>query len=565
MMKKYLALFICFGSFSLCSAEEGAQPQVQVPPQNSVESPSHAQVPPQNSIESPSQAQVPPQSIVESPSEIITKEHSITFGDETLKYESQIGTLPIKGDDGKETAHIFFTAYLAKDAKAPRPITFCFNGGPGSASIWLHMGFLGPKRVVIQDEKSSSPPAEYRDNPYSLLKVSDLVFIDPVSTGFSKVVDGVNVKSFHGVEEDMASVANFIRTFLTHAKRWDSPKYVLGESYGTIRAVGLSEKLFDSYCISLNGIILISSALDLQTILQENDLAFSLAIPSFAAAAWYHKKLAPELQEKPLDQLLKEVEQFVSDELTCSYFKGDKLTSEDQQEVAAKLSYYTGLSKEYILRDDLRVSSLHFFKELLRDEGKIVGRFDARFVAQEGNGNGESIFFDPSSDFIAGQFTAAHQSLLLKELGWNKNEPYIVSSGKIFPWKWDYKSQGTKPYSMNLLETLKLTMSREPNMKVFLVEGYYDLATPYFAANYCVSHLFLPPELEKNISIHAYKAGHMVYLHEESCKALSCDLEKFMTSPQEKVSLLEKEPAEEEATVPPSEDLAKPSTLAQLK
>ena len=507
MMKKYFVFLLCICSVSLfCMAEEAKMPPPPTPPQKSGEI---------------------------NPADIITKEHTIKFGSETLNYESQVGTLAIKGEDGKDKAQIFFTAYLAKDAKGCRPITFCFNGGPGSASIWLHIGFLGPKKVVIQDEKSSSPPVEYRDNPFSLLKVSDLVFIDPVSAGFSKPVDGIDPKTFHGVEEDMDSFANFIRSFLTHSKKWDCPKYVLGESYGTVRAVGIAEKLFDDYCISLNGLILVSSILDYETCINENDLAFSLEIPTYAATAWYHKKLAPELQEKSLDQLLKEVQEFVSDDLITSYFQGDTLSSENRQAIAQRLSYYTGLSKTYILRDDLRVPSDHFFKELLRDEGKVLGFHDTRYVAEERNGNGEVSHMNPSNDFICGQFTAAHQALLLNELGWNKNEPYKVFCDKVFPWKWEYKSPGWKPYTMNLLGTLNMIMTREPNLKVFLVEGYYDLVTPYFAADYCFSHLFLPPGLEKNISIHTYKSGHMPYLHEESCKTLSLDLEKFMASPKE--------------------------------
>lgn len=499
MIKKYTFFLLCICSFPFaCMAEEASLVPALIPAKTSGEI---------------------------APADIITKNHTITIGNEIFNYESQVGTLTIKGDDGKDRAHIFFTAYFAKDVKGPRPITFCFNGGPGSSSIWLHIGFLGPKRVVIQDEKGPTGPAHYQDNPFTLLKVSDLVFIDPVSAGFSKAADGVEGKTFFGVGEDIDCFANFIRSFISYFKRWDSPKYLLGESYGVTRAIGLAQKLFDNYCISLNGLVLISG-FDGQG---DSDLTYSLTVPTYAATAWYHKKLALELQAKELEELLKEVEQFCLHDLNLSFCQGDKLSPKEQDEIAQKLSYYTGLSKEYILRDDLRVPPQHFFKELLRAEGKVCGRFDSRYVNYDLNCNGEMSKTDPSYDFIAGQFTSAHQTLLLKELGWNKNDPYWVISSKVQPWNWaSMNTPQDSPAYEGWVGILKMMMTREPNLKVFLVEGYYDLAGPYFNQDYTFTHLRLPTELQKNILRHIYKAGHMPYLHEESFKALSQDLEKFI-------------------------------------
>ena len=455
--------------------------------------------------------------------DVVKKEHVLSLDNKNLPYESITGTLTLKGDDGKEKANIFFTAYFLKDVPpGSRPITFCFNGGPGSASLWLHMGLLGPKKVVIQDAVYNAPPGRYEDNPSTLLDTSDLVFVDPVSTGFSTPAEGVDAKQFHGVEEDITSIAEFIRHFVTKFDRWGSPKFLLGESYGTLRVVGLADKLYEKYYMNINGLALVSACLDLQAVGFDpsNDLTYILTLPSIAATAQYHKKLTPELQAKKLQELLAEVEEFALGEYASALLMGDTLPEAKKQEVALKLARYSGLS--------LRIRSYRYYKELLRNENKLIGWFDARVTGFDQNQVSEFASYDPSLSGVAGNFASAYLQYVNQELDWKKERPYYVINPSVNPWNWGYTGLPAGMGYLNLTEQLKSTITKNPALTVFIGSGYYDLVLPYFSTDYTVDHLQLPPRLQNNVERHYYEAGHMMYTHPPSLVQMKKDLSEFI-------------------------------------
>jgi len=463
--------------------------------------------------------------------DVVKKEHTLSLNNKNLSYESVTGTLTLKGDDGKERANIFFTAYFLKGvAPDARPISFCFNGGPGSASLWLHMGVLGPKKVVLQDAVYNAPPGRYEDNPYTLLESSDLVFIDPVSTGFSLPVEGVDAKQFHGVEEDIASVAEFIRHFVTKFDRWGSPKFLIGESYGTIRAAGLADKLYEKYYMNINGLALVSACLDLQAMAFDptNDLGYVLTLPSLAAAAQYQKKLAPELQAKKLQELLAEVEEFAIGEYASALLMGDTLPEAKKQEIALKLAKFTGLSPEHIIQSALRIRCYRYYKELLRNENKLIGWFDARFTGYDQNQLSEFASYDPSLSAVAGNFASAYLHYVNQELDWKKERPYYVINPSVNPWNWGYTGLPAGMGYLNLTEQLKSAIIKNPTLSVFIASGYYDLVIPYFSTDYTVDHLQLPPALQNNVQRHYYEAGHMMYVHPPSLVQMKKDLSEFI-------------------------------------
>jgi carboxypeptidase C (cathepsin A) len=463
--------------------------------------------------------------VIKSSLDVVRKAHVLDIKNKTLSYESVTGTLIIKNDEGKDNASIFFTGYFLKDSPASnRPITFCFNGGPGASSIWLHMGVLGPKKVAIKDLQFNASPGHYQDNPHTLLEETDLVFVDPVSTGYSKPAEGIEAKEFYGVEEDISSLSEFVRQFVTHFDRWGSPKFLLGESYGTLRVVGIGEKLAEDNFLFLNGLILISSCLDLQT--SDNDLGYILALPSFSAASWYHKKLSPELQSKKLQELLAEVEEFATHEYATALLLGDSLEDTEKRKVTEKLASFTGFSVDYVLKSSLRIRDIKFFKELLENQAKLVGRFDARFTGPEADPLSQYPSYDPSLSAVSGAFTSAFQEYLRDNLGYKKDDSYEVLT-PLQQWNWGLKNQAAGLGYLSVSNHLKSSMIKNPALKLFMASGYYDLATPYFATDYTVNHLQLPPELRQNLQQHYYEAGHMMYLHEPSLIRLKKDLSEY--------------------------------------
>lgn len=455
-------------------------------------------------------------------------QHTLRFKDgQQISFTARAGYMLLKTEEGEPRAKIFYIAYTRNGVNnaADRPLTVAFNGGPGSSSVWLHMGALGPRRIVMGEQGNSlAPPYQVVDNEYSWLKWTDLVFVDPVMTGYSRPMEGVDKKEFLGFEEDIKAVGEFIQRYVTQNKRWASPKYLAGESYGTTRAAGLSDYLLDRYGMYLNGLVLISQITNFQTarFSRGNDLPYILFLPTYAATAWYHKKLNPAYTD--LRKLLDEVEAFALGEYATALLKGDQLSEAEEARIAAKLSEYTGLSEEYIRQANLRPVIHKFCKELRRDEGLTVGRLDSRFTGKDYDDTGDRYEFDPSYDkTIYGPFTTAVYDHLGNYLNYLSELPYEILTGRARPWNY---SNVQNEY-LNVAESLRSTMHKNPFMKVLICNGYYDLATPYFATEYTLDHMFLDPDLRKNITMTYYEAGHMMYIHEPSLVQFTRNVEVF--------------------------------------
>ena len=478
------------------------------------------------------------------PDESAVTYHSIEINGELVVYQATAGTITLarRTSEHEPTAQMFYVAYRkliapVEDGGDPvfpdavnRPITFSFNGGPGSSSVWLHLGIFGPKRINPVDDfgNPGPPPHVLVENEYSLLDQSDFVFIDPVSTGYSRAATDSSPKDFHGVRQDIQSVAEFIRMYLSKEQRWESPKYIAGESYGTTRAAGLVDELQSTHGISLNGVILVSAILNFQTARFDvgNDVPYPLYLPSFAVTARYHGKLASKYQKMDIEKFLAEVEDFAMSDYMLALAQGDQLSEKDRNKIADKLASYTGLSKDYVLRTNLRINMPRFPKELLRDEGKTVGRFDSRFTGLDRDGAGESYDYDPSYASIRSIYTEGMNAYLRADLGYKSDMRYEILTNV---WPWSFKGVGDNRY-LNVAERLRKTMHMIPQMEVFVANGYYDLATPYFATQYTINHMFLAPSLRDNIQMHYYDAGHMMYAQRDMLAKLKADLDKFYQS-----------------------------------
>jgi carboxypeptidase C (cathepsin A) len=470
------------------------------------------------------------------PAPISTK-HGINIKGQQINYTATAGYLQLKTEDGKPKANIFFVAYTRDGItdRKKRPVTYTFNGGPGSSSVWLHMGIIGPKRVLMSDKGDVLvPPYSYVDNEYSWLDKTDLVFLDPVTTGFSRAVTGESDKQFHGYEEDIQSMGEAIRLYSSKYERWNSPKFLAGESYGTTRAAGLSDYLQSRHKFYLNGVVLISSILNMQTARFDigNDLPFTLFLPTYTATAWYHKKLDADLQ-RDLKSTLKEVEAFALGEYNTALMKGSGLLPEEYTNIVNKLNRYTGLSKEYIRQTNLRIDIHKFDKELRRSEGLTVGRLDSRFTGRDYNDVGVTPEFDPSNDgTISGPYSAALNHYVRAELKFKNDLPYEILGGRVQPWNYNNVQNGY----LNVAESLRKAMSVNPSLKVWVLCGYYDLATPYFAADYTFSIMGLRPEQRKNVNFTFYEAGHMMYIHKPSLMQIKKDADKMYDEVNKEIS-----------------------------
>jgi carboxypeptidase C (cathepsin A) len=456
-------------------------------------------------------------------------QHAITVDGQHIAYTATAGTLVLRTEEGTPRASVFHVAYTRDGVKDPaeRPVTFAFNGGPGGASVWVHFGAFGPKRVDLDAQGFPlPPPGRLVDNENSILDVTDLVFVDPVSTGYSRPAPGVEAKEFHGLENDVESMAEFIRLWLTRNGRMASPKFIAGESYATIRAAGLSARLIDRYGIRLNGIVLISTALNSLTRSFDsgNDMPFVTFLPTYTAAAWYHKRLSPELSGD-LRRTLEEVKKFALDEYAPALLQGDWLPAERRRAIAEKLARYTGLSVGYVERSNLRIEHARFCKELLRDQGKTIGRIDARFTTKDLDAVGEIGEFDPSLTGLDAPFTETTVDYLRRDLGYKEDELiYERITDKVFPWHFPNHENR---YA-NLAETLRQTMMKNPGMKVFIASGYYDLATPFFDGDYAVAHMALPEKERPRVRFGYYESGHMVYVRPEDHRKLRQDVTGFI-------------------------------------
>jgi len=475
----------------------------------------------------------------EAKSPSVTK-HTITIDGKPVSYTATVGEMIVNKPDEKPGASMFYVAYTRNDVQdtSRRPITFAFNGGPGSSSVWLHLGGLGPRRVAMDDEgNTTAPPFGLVDNENSLIEVTDLVFIDPVSTGYSRPLPGENKSQFHGVQEDVASVGEFIRLFITKNERWDSPKFVLGESYGTTRSAGLSGFLQGrTHGMYLNGIVLVSSVLDFSTIvfMPGNLIPYILFLPHYTATAWYHNKLPAELQNEPLTEVLEQSKKFALDDYSTALLKGNMLSQDQYERIARQLASYTGLSLDYVKQSNLRIRHDRYVKELLRDEFRTVGRLDSRFKGRDSDSAGESYDYDPSSSAIQGAFSTMLNYYLREELGYEKDLPYAIY-GNVYPWNFSsvpsdprQARSGGMGMGLNVAEILRQAMAENEHLQVFCCNGYYDGATPFFGTEYTFAQMGLNGEFKDRVKMGYYEAGHMMYIHKPSIIKLKKDLAVFI-------------------------------------
>jgi len=460
------------------------------------------------------------------------KQHRIRLGAEDVAYTSTSEEIFLQDAAGKNTASFFTIAYTKDGARAEdRPVTFVFNGGPGSASIWLHFGMVGPKVIDIPSDASDpgAPPYKLRDNPSTIFRATDLVFVDPIGTGYSHALGEKKDEEFWGYDEDADSVADFIRTFLTQHNRWNSPKYILGESYGGIRSSLLVPRLQGDLGVGLNGIVLISPALNMGTlpfITAGNDLAFATHLPALAATAYYHHKL-PD-QWKDLASLLSEAEKFAGSDYLVALFQGDNLPRADQERIADQLHRYTGLSKQYILRSNLRINAIRFTKELLRDEGKSLGLLDGRYVQDELDDAGEYPDGDPFNAKTGPIYISLFQGYLHDELGVDMERRYMPQNGEANgKWKRPANRRGAFAGFVDVTGALAQGTKDNEALRVFAAAGYDDLTTSYFATRYMLEHSGIDPA---RLTIKDYHGGHMMYLYRPSLEALSNDIVAFINA-----------------------------------
>ena len=446
-----------------------------------------------------------------------------------LRYTAAAGNLVIQNDDDKPYGSVFYVAYTEDGVtdESTRPITFLYNGGPGAASLWLHMGSVGPVRVMTASPQATgAAPYKLVPNEYSLLGKSDLVFIDAVGTGFSKPVGKATEKEFAGTDQDVTAFERFIERYITVNKRWNSPKYLMGESYGTTRSAALADALQEKG-IPLNGVVLISSILNYAVRVPGYDMEPTLYLPSYAAIAWFHNKLAQKPAE--LKPFLEEVRRYARGPYAAALAQGDTLPAAEEDAVAQKLSAYTGLSVAYLKQTNLRISPFRFRKELLRDDREIMGRYDARFEGTDVDAAGETPGYDPSDTGIAGAFIAAFHDYLSHDLNDTTADTYYVSGPKVNEsWDWKHKATGGRQLQLPYVAgDLADAMRKNPKLKVFSANGYFDLATPFFSTEYDLEHMYLEPALRSNVSFGYYPAGHMIYLNLEALKAFREDMGRF--------------------------------------
>ncbi len=456
----------------------------------------------------------------------------VKIGGRAIEYTATAGTLLMKDKDGEPIALFGYTAYVKKGGdRNKRPILFAYNGGPGSASMWLHMGILGPQRTVVNDvDYTSTGPFRRVRNEFSILDKADLVMIDPVGTGFSQPVGDAKGEDFWGVDQDIESVSNFIARYVTDNGRWNSPKYLLGESYGGIRSGGVANYLLSHYSLSLNGVILVSPYMDF---IAGNaglkiDLPYINYFSTYAATAWYHKTI--ENRPDDLQAFLRDAEAFAIDDYAPVLLKGHRATGEERAQVLAGLQRFTGISADYWDKANLRIDEGRFAKELLRDRKMNVGRIDSRFSGEAINHLSESFKYDPFFPAVGPAFVATFNDYYREKLGVKTDRKYVTSGGLYKDWDGSHAQPGSShkvPFA-NTAVDLAYTMIQNPNMRVLVQQGYFDLATPYGATNYFIDHMDISSELQKNIQVEYYEAGHMMYLHPPSREKFSKDLAAFI-------------------------------------
>lgn len=473
-------------------------------------------------------AKVPP-----APRDAITH-HTLSLGGRTLAYTTTAGTITLKDAKGEPTARMFYTADTL-DGVAPgkRAVTFFYNGGPGSSSVWLRMGSFGPVRVVLNDASANTPaPFRYVPNQYSLLDKTDLVFIDAPDTGYGRLLPAGKPTDFFGVDQDAAAFAQFIQTYVTTNNRWNSPKFLYGESYGTTRSAALVDYLQSNDDMAINGVVLQSSILDfnldwtvnfMPLTYADGDWGYVLYLPSLAATAWYHHALPN--RPANLRSFLNQVEQFASNEYTDALAKGATLSPSERQDVIRRLHEYTGLSEQFISDSNLRIQYSRFENALLRSSGKTVGRLDSRFVTDNPDPASDQPFWDPADVLMSPPFVATFEQYVRNDLHYASNVPYLPTNYGVVDQHWDFSHDGRS--TTNVAPDLAEAMITNPHLHVFSANGYYDLATPYYATVYTLNHLNLSPSIQRNITFGFYESGHMIYLHPAALAALKSDLDRW--------------------------------------
>jgi carboxypeptidase C (cathepsin A) len=452
---------------------------------------------------------------------VLTK-HTVMIAGERISYVAETGMLPLLKPDGQLTASIFYVAYTKQGESHPerRPVMFCFNGGPGSASVWLHLGALGPRRANLSETDAMRPaPFGLVDNEFSVLKVTDLVFIDPVATGFSRPAEEGKAEQFFGKSADIESVGEFVRLWTTRHERWLSPKYVCGESYGVFRAAGLAHHLHSRYAMTLSGLIFVSGLLDFASL--SGDLDCQVMLPAYTAAAHFHKTLPPDLQAH-LPKALAEARDFMRTEYAVALFQGASLTAQQRARAVAKLSRLTGLSARVIEDNNLRVDSATFRKELLRDRGLVLGRFDARITGRDANPARPYPGFDPSHSAIDGAFAAAINAYVRGELKFEDDLPYGILNA-VSAWPFGLH-MGFPSVAAELAEEL----NENPHLRVLVLNGRCDLACPVDAIRYSIDHSHLAPAYRRNITYVEYEAGHMMYVNPPDLRKMQKDFGQFI-------------------------------------
>jgi carboxypeptidase C (cathepsin A) len=456
-----------------------------------------------------------------------TTAHVVRIDGRDIRYSATAGLMPLKDAAGKVVANMFFVAYVRDgEDRRTRPLTFFFNGGPGSASIWLHMGSFGPRRVQMADEGfQPAPPGVILNNEHSALDVTDMVFVDAMTTGYSRAINADEAKRFHGVRGDIRAFGEFVRNYVTKFNRWASPKFLAGESYGTMRSAGLAHELQQTHGIELNGIVLISSIVDYLTkgYASGNNLPYAVFLPSFTATAWYHKKLPADLQKLQLAAAVEQSRQFAWGEYLTALNRGNRLPEADRKALAQKVARFSGLSPEFIEQANLRVTDQRFRKELLRDRRLMVGRLDGRFTALDADAAGETQEFDPSNTALQGAYTAMFGDYVRGDLKWESDLKYDTS-GAVRPWSYDEFSNRY----LNLVDELRETMARNPYLRVLVTNGYYDFATPFGGTEHSFAHLGYEQTYKDRVELTYYEGGHMMYIRPSELKRLKDDVARFI-------------------------------------
>jgi carboxypeptidase C (cathepsin A) len=464
--------------------------------------------------------------------QVFESKHSVTIDGKTINLNAKVGTMELKDENNKPIALFGFTAYFKENPEKNRPIIFAYNGGPGSSSYWLHMGIMGPKRIVVDDPNYNQPaPYQLVNNEFSILDVADVVMMDPVGTGLSVPIGESTGKDFWGVDQDIRSVSLFIMQFLKEYDRLNSPKYILGESYGTFRNAGVMNYLLGSG-YGLNGVIMVSAVFDLRTLffVPNEDMSYVVYLPTMAATSWYYDKVANK--GKDLPSFVQEVREFTENEYMPALFKGNTLTIAERTQITGKLQEYTGVSSEIWERADLKLMAGEYFQELLRKEGKTVGRLDSRYSGINKDPMSMDSFTDPQSDAISPAYTMGFLDYFHGALNVSKELNYSTSAYSKEGFNWDWKHKGTDSWgadaSVTTLPDMENALSKDPNVKILIMNGYYDLATVFYGVEHSIAHLNIPKSASDRIIMTYYEAGHMMYTDLPSAKLFREDLKKFI-------------------------------------